>query len=518
MKYINFVLYILLLLILITLFYNRMLKEHFIETVTEICNTRKKLDMENCLKDIPGEKGIVGEIGRSGRVGVDGKFGITGISGNNGLDAKYIGIVNFKDDVTDSILSTHKEPLNKREIDNKITNIKLLRGTHGDNARMNPITFTDENDNVISSQHIDNYDLSEIIVKLENGNKGNSGKNAICNEPGRRGVSGVRGINGLRGQNGEKGFNGKQGEIGDVIENPNFDMISLDTLCTTDNVCIDLNMFKGIYNDFIILETIINKENDYNTSIEQLSHTAIGIESNCPIKVQEQFTNMNDIKCDKYIENNNEYCTKIIKGDQGKIGNIGDNGYNGAVGINGIRGKKGFDGINGEQIPNIDFIDKNTNTLLGKYKSVDSNANTQNINLNNGEKGDPAYIPDLIFMSGDNIIARHEKTENNSNKNIEKIVIHLDNSKGKQGIDGQDGVCDLGDEGDNGPQGGIGYDGDSGDRGYDGENGEKGLSGPLDKNPSYVKVNAEKYCFANGLLSDICLDKILLSKLIDSRR
>ena len=47
MKYINFILYILLLLILITLFYNSMLKEHFIEEVTEICNTRKKLNLEN---------------------------------------------------------------------------------------------------------------------------------------------------------------------------------------------------------------------------------------------------------------------------------------------------------------------------------------------------------------------------------------------------------------------------------------------------------------------------------------
>jgi len=64
MKYINFILYILLLLILITLFYNSMLKEHFIDSVTEICNTRKKLNLENCFKDIQGDPGNKGVIGK----------------------------------------------------------------------------------------------------------------------------------------------------------------------------------------------------------------------------------------------------------------------------------------------------------------------------------------------------------------------------------------------------------------------------------------------------------------------
>ena len=46
MKYLILILYILLLLILITLFYNKMQKEHFIESVTEMCNTRKKLNLD----------------------------------------------------------------------------------------------------------------------------------------------------------------------------------------------------------------------------------------------------------------------------------------------------------------------------------------------------------------------------------------------------------------------------------------------------------------------------------------
>ena len=74
MKNINFILYILLLLILITLFYNSMLKEHFIDSVTEICNTRKKLNLEKNFEDIrgdQGDKGVIGRSGRNGRVGDD---------------------------------------------------------------------------------------------------------------------------------------------------------------------------------------------------------------------------------------------------------------------------------------------------------------------------------------------------------------------------------------------------------------------------------------------------------------
>lgn len=513
MKYINFILYILLLLILITLFYNSMLKEHFIDSVTEICNTRKKLNLENCFKDIKGDPGNKGVIGRTGRIGEVGDRGDKGISGANGLDAKFIGTINFRDILTDKILGTAKES-NHREKDNKITNVRLVRGDYGDNARMNPIIFKDsKTGKVISKQYIENYDLNTIVVEIQKGDKGIKGKDAICNIPGKRGIDGSQGLDGDQGPGGNIGNKGRVGDVGDVIENPEFEVILTEELCTND-ICIDLNMFKGIYEHIIKLSEIVEKEQEYDDAITALSNTAASQENECLPNTQEQFTNFEDTNC-----YNSNYCTKIIKGDKGDDGEIGETGFDGFKGKKGERGIKGHDGINGEEIPNIDFYDKTIESLIGRYNSVDKNAETKKIYLKNGVKGDSGYIPTIKFMYNNEIIATHNKeVTNKSNNEIDDIIVYLDNSKGLPGKEGINGVCEIGNEGPQGEKGTKGQIGDKGVRGYDGYDGEKGDPGPQDKNPSYIKVIANKYCFSNGILSDICLDDILLSKLINSKK
>jgi hypothetical protein len=513
MKYINLILYILLLLILITLFYNSMLKEHFINSVTEICNTRKKLNLENCFKDIKGDPGNKGVIGRSGRIGQVGDQGDKGISGENGLDAKFIGTINFRDILTDKILGTAKES-NHREIDNKVTNVKLVRGDYGDSARMNPIIFKDsKTKKIISQQYIENYDLNTIIVEIEQGDKGINGKDAICEIPGKRGIEGQQGPDGDQGPNGDIGIEGRVAYVGDVIENPEFELILTDELCTND-ICIDLNMFKGIYEHITGLSEFVEKEQMYQDAITAIADTAATEENKCPSNTQEQFTNFEDMKC-----HNSDYCPKIINGDKGDDGKRGEVGFDAFKGEEGKRGIEGHNGINGEEIPNIDFFIKNTEILIGKYKSVDKNAETKKIDLNKGVKGESAYIPKIIFKYKNETIKTHNKeVTNKSNQDIDDIIVYLDNSIGDMGKEGIDGICEIGTEGPQGEEGLIGTKGPKGPRGYDGSDGEKGESGPRNKNPSYIKVTANKYCFSNGILSDICLNDILLSKLIDSKK
>jgi len=520
MKYINFILYILLLLILITLFYNSMLKEHFIEEVTEICNTRKKLNLENCFKDIKGNQGREGVIGRSGRKGKVGDQGDKGISGANGLDAKFIGTVNFRDILTDEIIYT-SEGTNYRDRDNKVTNIKLVRGDSGDNARMNPIIFTagpmvdGKIGKVISKQHLENYDLNTIFVEIQKGEEGIRGKDAICEIPGRRGIDGIEGPIGPIGVDGGIGKKGKVADIGDVIENPEFDLILTDELCT-NGICIDLNKFKGIYAHVTKLSELMKREQEYQDAIVAVANTAATQENECPANTQEQFTNFEDKNC-----HNSGYCTKIIKGDKGDDGEIGEAGFDGFKGKEGERGMKGHRGINGEEIPNIDFLDKNKEFLIGRYNSVDKNAETKKIHLKNGVKGDSGHIPNIIFKYKNDTKTEHiTDITNESNKDIDTIVVYLDNSEGERGKEGIDGICtpEFGSEGLQGEDGTRGPQGPEGERGYDGNHGVKGDPGPKDKNPSYIKVTANKYCFSNGILSDICLDDILLSKLMNSKK
>jgi len=514
MKYINFMLYILLLLILITLFYNSMLKEHFIESVAEICNTRKKLNLENCFKDIKGDPGNKGVIGRTGRIGEVGDQGDKGVSGAHGLDAKFIGTIHFRDMLTDMILDTQQES-NYREKDNKVTNVRLLRGDNGDNARMNPIIFKDsKTQKVISKQYVENYDLNTITVEIETGEKGIKGKDAICETPpGRRGIKGPKGPVGDKGPDGDKGIDGTIGAPGDVIENPEFEIILTDRLCANDT-CIDLNMFKEIHAHITKLSEIIRLEQEYEDTIRAISNTAATVENECPEITQEQFTNFEDTNC-----YNSGYCKKIIKGDKGDEGEIGEVGYDGFKGKKGNRGIRGHDGNNGEEIPNILFYDKTSEFLIGKYNSVDKNAETKKIYLKNGVKGDSGYIPSIIFKYNNNIIAKYNKEiTNESNNDIDDIIVYLDNSKGEQGRAGIDGVCEIGREGPQGLQGEEGPLGDDGPRGYDANDGAQGEPGPQDKNPSYMRVTANKYCFSNGILSDICLDDTLLSKLINSKQ
>ena len=511
MKNINFILYILLLLILITLFYNSMLKEHFIDSVTEICNTRKKLNLGN-FKDISGDQGNRGVVGRSGRRGQLGNDGDRGIPGENGLDAMFIGIINFRDILTDEIICTVEEK-NNREIDNKVTNIKLLRGEDGDNARMNPIIFKDSQTGiVISKQHIENYDLNPIVVSIKKGDKGIDGKNAICEIPSKRGIDGIQGPPGDQGPDGEAGLRGRDAEAGGVIENPEFELILTDNLCI-DNLCIDLNTFRGIHTRIDRLTDIVAKEEEYNNAIRAASNTATTEECECLSYTPEQFTNYNS-----------GYCTKIIKGDKGDDGAMGQPGTEGNKGERGRRGRKGHNGIDGEEIPNIDFYDKKTESLIGRYNSVDKNAETKKIYLKNGVKGNSGYIPTIIFKYTNDIIdideVTHDKeiTTNESNENIDDIIVYLDNSIGPPGREGIDGVCRMGSEGPQGEEGTQGPVGDPGPRGYDGKDGEPGDAGPEDKNPSYITIKANKYCFSNGTLSDICLNDTLLSKLINSKK
>lgn len=489
MKYITFILYILLLLILITLFYNKMQKEHFIESLTEMCNTRKKLNSEPCLKNIQGDPGIKGIIGKERRQEIQGNPGDDGIPGMNGLDAREIGTLNFRDNIENDILRT-TEYKNRRTKDNKITNIKLLRGNQGDNARMNPITFIDsETKKVISKQYTENWDLPEIRVPIQKGDKGIEGKDAVCTIPGERGIKESNGDRGTEGHKGDEGIPiNPTDQTEYVIENPEFELITTDKLCAND-LCIDLDMFKEIYEHISTLRAIVEKEQEYNKAIRDLSNTAAAESSKYPTNTNEQFTNFEDTNCD-----NSEYCTKTIRGDRGNPGKEGDRGFDAMKGPGGIRGMRGFNGIDGEEIPNIDFIDKNTEILLGKYKSFDENAKTEKIYLKNGKKGQPGYIPNIIFKYKDDTVESHTNTDdtiNESNNNKDDIIVYLDNSKGERGNNGIDGICEIS---------------------------EKGEPVPQNANPTYNKVIADKYCFSHGILSDICLDKILLSKLINSKK
>lgn len=527
MKYITFILYILLLLILITLFYNKMQKEHFIESVTEICNTRKKLNLEPCLKDIPGEPGIEGIMGKEGRQSIPGNPGQDGIPGINGLHAREIGTLNFRDNITNQIINTVQRGDDKT-IKDKITNIKLLRGNPGDNARMNPIIFTDsETGKVISKQYTENWDLPEIIVPIQKGEQGIKGKNAVCTTPGKRGIKGPIGEKGTDGPRGDEGEPAPEyGPPGDIIQNPDFEIITTDNLCVND-LCIDLEMFNGIHKHLAAIDEIIKSEEKWKDTTENVANTAATETLTCPPDTNEQFTNFEDATCDNYVYNS-EYCAKPIKGDRGNPGKEGDRGFDAMKGLDGIRGMGGFDGTDGEEIPNIDFIDSNKNILLGQYKSFNENAKTEKIYFKNGEKGQPGYIPNIIFKYKDSTVESHTNsndTINESNKNkddtVTEIIVQLDNSKGERGKEGIDGVCEIGEEGDEGTQGPEGDQGQQGPRGYDGIEGEKGNPGPNNPTPEYIKVTADKYCFSdfeNGVLSDICLDKNLLSKLINSKK
>lgn len=507
MKYIIYILYTLLLLIMITLFYNKMIKEHFIESVTEICNARRKLGLEPTLNDIRGEPGAEGVIGRIGRQGVIGNIGETGIPGKNGTDAKFIGTFNFKDNITSSHLdSVTKYEKNK---DNVITDIKLLRGPSGDNARFNPIIFKDSNTcKIISKQFAENYDLEEIVVEIQNGDKGSGGKDAVCNTPGRAGDQGPQGPQPNPGPKGDPGHDTEQGEKGDLIEYPVFDMVSVNELCV-NNLCIDLDMFRGIYEEANTLAEIANKEQEYLDEIESISNTAATDENVCPPKIQEQFAD--------YLFNNSEYCTRSIQGDKGDTGKQGADGYTSVSGGPGAQGLSGIPGKNGDEIPNIEFIDKDKKILLGKFKSFDENAETKQIHLLSGEKGDDAYIPNIIFKYRNTEQVKHNAIKNESNKDIPDIIVNLDNSQGPKGNYGNDGVCDIGDKGPEGDEGPEGPGGPSGDRGDDAEEADKGDPGPIEKNPNYNKIIADKYCFANEIFSDICLNRELLTKLINTR-
>lgn len=521
MNNIYLILYILVLLILIILFYNRMLKEHFneIEKVTEICNTRKKINMETCSKDISGEKGIEGEIGRIGSVGAIGKVGETGASGRNGYDAKDIGSLTFSDYFTDKYLGVHDASENTRPEYRKNTNVKLLRGEYGDNARMNPITFIDDSENVISKEHVENNDLYEIKVRINNGEPGPKGNDAVCTTPGRQGNQGPVGDKGNDSDQGVPGNSTDIGPPGDIIANPEFDMISVDEFCVkyTDGAgnkqCINNDQYSKFHRRATELKRIVDAEQRYNVMIEDISNRMNEIEKDCPFKQREQFANMENLNCNNNFETDNEYCAKIVQGDRGANGVVGDDGFKGPPGQTGARGLNGLPGMNGTEIPNIDFIDKNTDILLGKYKSFSEDAETKNIYLNSGTKGLPAYIPNLKFIfNGENIESATAPAEHE--QQIEPISIYLDNSKGQRGEEGENGICILGQKGDDGPDGPKGYDGPPAQRGVDALPGEKGEPGPQTLNPTYNEINAVKYCFANEQLSDICLDSTMMGTLI----
>ena len=84
---------------------------------------KKNLNSELCLKNIQTVPGI---IGKRKRQEIQGNPGDNGEPGMNGLDAREIGTLNFRDNIENNILRT-TEYKNRRSKDNKITNIKLLR-------------------------------------------------------------------------------------------------------------------------------------------------------------------------------------------------------------------------------------------------------------------------------------------------------------------------------------------------------------------------------------------------------
>jgi hypothetical protein len=553
MEYIIFIICILILSITILLFYNYMLKEHFVENVKEICNTRKKMGLEPCLKDISGDPGPTGLGGEKGIKGSPGLMGETGNPGMHGMDAKKYGTIIFQDVLTKDELST-QEDLNSYDKYNKTTYIDILRGDAGENARMNPISFKDKNSGmlipvydykkgkVVTTQYAENYDLEPIEVIIETGDEGDKGKDAIqidknsagyddtrtdvknteniiCDVPGDQGDEGQIGTQGPIGTEGPRGNNAPLADKGPTIQYPIFDRVNLYQLCINDT-CIDKSHYDIIKEDLEKMRDIIRQENKYQDTADPDGQIIQDEEIKCSI---EKFSNFEDIDCNKYINMGNSYCATPIKGDDGTKGPDGDSGLTGNPGADGSKGISGHDGNPGNELPNINFVDKESKTVLGRFNSFNENAKTYVIELPKGAKGDPGYIPQLNFIYNDDSVGtpqpHYQNNVNESNMNLDStstptpivLDVNLINSKGDKGDVGKNGKCTTGKKGNKGSDGVRGPQGPQGERGPDGVQGPQGDPGPTARNPRYNRVKTEAgYLFRHIDDTFIQLDESIL--------
>lgn len=208
------------------------------------------------------------------------------------------------------------------------------------------------------------------------------------------------------------------------------------------------------------------------------------------------------------IEYKNEKGEKGEEGTEGPIGNKGEDGKDGEI---------GFDGFDAKEIPNIIFLDKNTDKFLGKYESYDSDITEEvKIYIPNGEKGEQPYIPQMNFKYKNDIISRYTPPKESSSFKKNIISIDLSKVKGPTGKKGFDGKCfegEIGDDGDRGPRGEAGPRGEQGEKG---PKGNPGLPGPINLNPSYEAILGSSYCLSNkNSNSDNCIDLELINYLTD---
>jgi len=234
MKKYNLFIYFILILIIFLLIYNCKIKEKYVNEIKHNCNARRKLNLEPCIYNIPGNDGIKGRIGRDGNRGLKGETGDNGYIGKSGKDYTKIGIIKFYDNKYNKLLHESKNLDN--DIDNNtITKVKILRGVRGENAEMIPINFMDKKSNtIIKSHNLQNLKIKPINVFIEKGNKGSRGTNSNCffKEKGPPGEHGEQGVKGDKGLPGDKGHKGLQGDTGYTEPNPVFDNL------TTNNMCI----------------------------------------------------------------------------------------------------------------------------------------------------------------------------------------------------------------------------------------------------------------------------------------
>lgn len=258
MKYKIIFIIIIIIIIIGLISYNNNIYEKFIndnkDKVTDICNVRQKLDLEVCNnKNIKGDPGERGDIGRIGSKGVKGDKGNNGDNGMNGKHAYCIGNFIFKDDENETLSESKNncdDTYNK--LVDKETIVTIPNGNPGNNARMNPIIFVDmETGEEISKQYEENSDLTSIIIEIEKGDKGDTGKHAIqvlpsdtntyddkiiCNTLGNKGSNGTQGPIGNNGiDNTNNGTKGPRGYTGQIIDEPHFDTLNSKTVYLIHN-------------------------------------------------------------------------------------------------------------------------------------------------------------------------------------------------------------------------------------------------------------------------------------------
>lgn len=213
----------------------------------------------------------------------------------------------------------------------------------------------------------------------------------------------------------------------------------------------------------------------------------------------------------------NDHCNIEYINKKGEQGEEGTEGPIGVLGEDGEDGEVGFDGVNAKEIPNITFLDKNTDKFLGKYESHDSDITEEvKIYIPNGEKGDQPYIPQINFKYNNHILSKYTPPEDSSSFKKNIISIDLSKVKGPTGKKGFDGKCFEGETGEDGDRGPRGEPGIRGEQGEKGPRGDPGLPGPINLNPTYKAILGSSYCLSNkNSYSDNCIDLELINYLTD---